>query len=169
MRIYNSFSEMFNVSFINNSYYRDWWDNGKYLNVLGDEMDYIRTLGMAIADGEDEEFHARTRKDFVEAPYFPVNLSGIAAQVCSKALDYYEAQSLEQGKLLDVSQFVEKVHNELMDGFSTFSKYHQLSSYALDETPKEFSAVCYGLDELLRIERPRIAKLVRSKQRWGDR
>lgn len=151
---------------VTNSLYRDWWDRGNHLNVLGDEMDYIRTLGMAIADGNDEEYTHRTVEEF-DPRYFPVNLSGIKAQICDKALDYYEEKSVEQGKLLDVDEFVTKVYDELNEGFKTFSSYRQLSHYALNETPKDFKALCYGLNELLRVERSRIAKEVRTHARWG--
>lgn len=168
MKIYDSFNEMFNSISIRNSLYRDWWDRGEHLNILGDEMDYIRTLAMAIADGNDEEYTHRSVEDF-DPRYFPVNLAGIKAQICQKALDYYEEKSIEQGKLLDVDEFVKKVYDELYDGFKTFSGYHQLSHYALNETPKDIDALCYGLKELLRVERNRIAKEVRAEQRWKNR
>ena len=153
---------------INNSLYRDWWDRGRHLNVLGDEMDYIRTLAMAVADGEDEEYKYRAIGD-LDPRYFPVNIVGIKAQICKKALDYYERVSKEKGEVLDIDAFLTTVWNELDDGFMTFSKHHQLSPYALNETPKEFNALLVGLREQLMIEKKRIAKEIRAEKRWAQK
>lgn len=153
---------------INNSYYRDWWDRGRHLNVLGDEMDYIRTLAMAVADGNDEEYKYRTVGDF-DPRYFPVNISGIKAQICSKALNYYERESKAKCETLDVDSFLITVWDEMDEGFRTFSRYHQLSPYALDETPKDFNALLVGLREQLLLEKKRIAKEIRAEKRWAEK
>ena len=166
MKVYNSFNEIYKSQRpVKNGLYHDWSDRG-YLNIIGDEMDRIRTHAMTLLDGFDET--AKNPQENLK--FYPNDMAKLLSDMFSDAMYYYEQKSIEQGKLLDTDLFVSKVGSELYEGLAGWHRARKdISPHADKETEKRIKDFLEELETNIKLDRPRVAKLVRTAKRWPDR
>ena len=153
---------------VNNSIYRDWYDNGENITVVGDLFGNLEVYGRLVTDCNTEDYANSTRK-IDDINYRPINMSRITSQIITMASDYYEEQSIENGKLLDLEGFVGDVKTSLLNGLTVQENAYNPRSEALNASRQSIDAICGSLYDYLMSERSRIAKEVRKEMRWGRR
>ena len=169
MKIYNSFNDLYNSQrSVNNSIYRDWYDNGNHITTVGDLFGNLEVYGRLVTDCNVEDYANSTRKGD-DINYRPINMARITSQIISMASDFYEEESVKNGKLVDLDTFVGMVKRSLLNGMGLQTDIYVPRDDVVNASNRSIDVICSSLHDYLGAERSRIAKKERIAKRWPNR